>query len=157
MSEAETGSPAEGITPTPRDWRPPVAMSDVEMEAPSAPPVPGETKPAADLLAQARKEASRALFTLAVLQLFFTGMIVLTRWLLASPLEPAALGLMLGFAAAFAGLGLWARSSPLLPAFIGLALYAAIAVGSIALGLVLSLLALLLAKSIHSSLKARRR
>jgi hypothetical protein len=136
-------------------------MSDGETGAPPAPQTPGEAKPAVDLPAQARKEASWALFALAGLPAAFTAMSVLIPRLLGVQVDPSTLAEVLawtvGLAVAFAGLGVWARSRPLPPAVLGLALYVVLVVKSAVLGLVLCLLAALLVKSIHTSLKARRR
>ena len=134
-------------------------MTEAETGAPPAPQAPGEAKRAVDLAARARKEASWALFSLAGLPVAFTAMSVLIPRLLGVEVDPAALAEVLawtaGFAVTFTALGVWARSRPLPPAVLGLALYVVLAVKSLALGLVLSLLAVLLIKSIHTSLKAR--
>jgi len=66
------------------------------------------------------------------------------------------LGWLLGLAIVFAATGVWARYSPLPAAVVGLVLYLLLAVLSLAVGLVLILLAVLLVKAIRTCVKARR-
>ncbi len=124
--------------------------------APSAPP----TAAAADPLAQARREASIALLTMAVLLAGFPGVLIVVPRLLGAPVDVGqtllAFGVLFGLAAAFATTGVWARYQTLPAAVVGLILYLVLAVLHLAVGLVLILLALLLVKSIRTCLKGRR-
>ena len=123
-----------------------------------APAEPRKTA-AVDPAAQARREASVALFALAVLQLCFTGLMLLVRQFMGGPIEPGRLTLDLaatiGFGIAFAGLGLWARYRTMPAAVLGLVLYVVFAVLNVALGLLLILLAALLVKAVRTCLKLR--
>lgn len=113
----------------------------------------------ADPAAQARREASLALFALAILQLCFTGLIAVMAHFVSAPVEPGGtareLVKTIGFGIAFAGLGVWARYRTLPAAVLGLVLYVVFAVLNVALGLILILLAVLLAKAIRTCLRLR--
>jgi hypothetical protein len=130
-------------------------MTEPETQAPAEPRKAAAVDPAA----QARREASLALFALAILQLGFTGLMALIRQLMGVPLGSnrltLELALTIGFGIAFAGLGMWARYRTLPAAVVGLVLYVVFAVLNVALGVILILLAVLLVKAIRTCLKIR--
>jgi len=113
-----------------------------------------------DPLAQARREASVALFTIAALLVGFAVLLLVMPRLLGATVDVVQrlreLGWLLGLAIVFAATGVWARYSPLPAAVVGLVLYLLLAVLSLAVGLVLILLAVLLVKAIRTCVKARR-
>ena len=128
--------------------------------------------PQPDLLKQARKEASGALFTQAILQFGFAAVLVVLPRLLGASVDSAGLALALGWTVGLgviaAALGAWARFRPLPAAVIGLGLFGALTAltvlsapkhdvrGGFVQLIVQVVLSVILVKSIRTSLRLRR-
>jgi hypothetical protein len=124
-----------------------------------------------DLLKQVRKETAAVLFTVALLQFGFTGLLLLWSRLLGEAVGPAALALELGLTAGpglvATALALWALSRPLPAASVGLGLLAVLTAlnvetlryrigGNVIFLMVHLVLAALLVRSIRTCLRLRR-